>query len=130
MLEALIAGERDPRRLADLARGRMKTKHAALVEALTGRFDDHHAELARMLLDQIDAFTAQIDTLTTRIETLLAAIAGPRTRAPTPDDATGRARAPVRDGARRVDHDRAPRRDPRHRPAAPRRSSSPRSGWT
>ena len=55
MLEALIAGERDPEVLAGLARGRMRAKHAALVEALTGRFDDHHAELARMLLDQIDA---------------------------------------------------------------------------
>jgi transposase len=74
MLEALIAGERDPRRLADLARGRMKTKRAALIEALTGRFDDHHAELARMLLDQIDALTVQIATLTTRIERLLAAM--------------------------------------------------------
>ncbi len=60
MIEALIAGERDPRRLADLARGRMKAKRAALIEALTGRFDDHHGELARMLLDQIDALTAQI----------------------------------------------------------------------
>jgi transposase len=50
MLEALIAGERDPRRLADLARGRMRTKHAALVEALTGRFDDHHAAVARSIL--------------------------------------------------------------------------------
>jgi hypothetical protein len=46
MVEALIAGERDPKVLAGLARGRMKAKHAALVEALTGRFDDHHAELA------------------------------------------------------------------------------------
>jgi transposase len=74
MLEALIAGQRDPRRLADLARGRMKVKRAALIEALTGRFDEHHAELARMLLDQIDALTVQIATLTTRIEHLLAAI--------------------------------------------------------
>jgi Transposase IS116/IS110/IS902 family len=74
MVAALIAGERDPKVLAGLARGRMKAKHAALVEALTGRFDDHHAELARMLLDQIDALTAQIGTLTTRIEQLLAAI--------------------------------------------------------
>ena len=40
MLAGLIAGERDPRRLADLARGRMKIKPAALIEALTGRFDD------------------------------------------------------------------------------------------
>ena len=74
MLEALIAGERDPKVLAGLARGRMKTKHAALVEALTGKFDDHHAELARMLLDQIDALNAQIAKLTTRIGELIAAI--------------------------------------------------------
>jgi transposase len=74
MLEALIAGERDPGVLAGLARGKMKAKHAALVEALTGRFDDHHAELARMLLDQIDTLTAQVGTLTARIEQLLAAI--------------------------------------------------------
>jgi hypothetical protein len=50
MLEALIAGERDPKVLAGLARGKMKAKHAALAEALTGRFDAHHAELARLLL--------------------------------------------------------------------------------
>jgi transposase len=74
MIEALIAGERDPRVLADLARGRMKAKRAALVEALTGQFDDHHAELARMLLDQIDALSAQIDRLTARIDELIAAV--------------------------------------------------------
>ncbi|HET9647521.1 MAG TPA: IS110 family transposase [Microlunatus sp.] len=74
MLEALIAGERDPQVLAGLARGRMRSKNAALVESLTGRFDAHHAELARMLLDQIDALTRQIDTLNGRIEHLLAAI--------------------------------------------------------
>ena len=71
MIEALIAGERDPRHLADLARGRMQTKRSALIEALDGRFDDHHAELARMLLDQIDTLSAQIDVLTTRIDHLL-----------------------------------------------------------
>jgi transposase len=74
MIEALIAGERDPWVLAGLARGRMKAKRAALAEALTGRFDDHHAELARVLLDQIDALTAQIAKLTGRIEELIAAI--------------------------------------------------------
>jgi transposase len=74
MIEALIAGERDPEVLAGLARGRMKAKRAALIEALTGRFDDHHAELARMLLDQIDQLTAQIGKLTTRIGELIAAI--------------------------------------------------------
>ena len=74
MLEALIAGERDPEVLAGLARGRMKAKHGALVEALTGRFDDHHAELARMLLDQVDALNGQIAKLTSRIGELIAAI--------------------------------------------------------
>ena len=63
MIEALIAGQREPSRLAGLARGRMKTKRAELIEALGGRFDDHHAELAQMLLSQIDVLTAQIDTL-------------------------------------------------------------------
>ena len=52
----------------------MRGKRGALIEALTGRFDDHHAELARMLLDDYDALTAQIDRLTARIEELLAAI--------------------------------------------------------
>ncbi|MGO8936970.1 MAG: IS110 family transposase [Mycobacterium sp.] len=74
MIEALIAGQRDPRVLAGLARGRMKTKHSALVAALDGRFDEHHAELARMLLNQIDALTTQIDTLSARIDQLLAAM--------------------------------------------------------
>ena len=74
MLEALIAGERDPRALADLARGKMKAKRAALIEALTGRFDDHHGELARILLSQIDSLTAQIGMLTARIEELITTI--------------------------------------------------------
>ena len=74
MLDALIAGERDPRRLADLARGRMKTKRPELITALDGRFDDHHAELARLLLGQIDALTAQIGALSARIEQLIAAM--------------------------------------------------------
>jgi transposase len=74
MLEALTGGERDPQMLAGLARGRMRAKHDRLVQALTGKFDDHHAELARMLLDQVDALSAQIGKLTTRIEELIAAI--------------------------------------------------------
>jgi transposase len=87
MIEALIAGQRDAHVLAGLARGRMKTKHDALVEALTGRFDDHHGELARMLLDQIDSLTAQIARLTTRIEEWIAAI--PAAQGVDPDGTTG-----------------------------------------
>jgi transposase len=80
MIEALIGGERDPRVLAELARGRMHAKNAALVQALNGSFDDHHAELAQLLLDQIDVLTAKIERLTTRIEELIAAI--PAAQAP------------------------------------------------
>lgn len=72
MIEALIGGERDPRRLAELARGKMRAKRSELITALDGRFDDHHAELARLLLNQIDALSAQINTLTGRIEDLIA----------------------------------------------------------
>jgi transposase len=68
MIEALIAAERDPRVLADLAKGRLRVKHAALIDALTGRFDDHQAELAALLLEQIDALSAQIEHLDARIE--------------------------------------------------------------
>jgi transposase len=74
MIEALIAGERDPQVLAELARGRMRVKRAALVQALTGRFDAHHAELARMLLDAYDSADAQIRRLSERIEALIAAL--------------------------------------------------------
>jgi transposase len=87
MIEALIVGQRNPKVLAGMARGRMRLKHADLVEALTGQFDDHHAELARMLLDQIDALTVQIDTLTARIDALLAQVPTPPPRPePDPDD--------------------------------------------
>jgi transposase len=89
MVEALIAGQRDPKVLAGLARGRMKTKHSALLAALDGRFDDHHAELARMLLDQIDALTTQIDALSARIDELLAAQpVDPHPGGPTPGPST------------------------------------------
>ena len=93
MVEALIAGQRDPKVLAGLARGRMKTKHSALLAALDGRFDDHHAELARMLLDQIDALTTQIDALSARIDELLAAMpdaqpVDPHPGGPTPGPST------------------------------------------
>jgi transposase len=106
MLEALIAGERDPKALAGLARGRMKAKRAALVEALTGKFDDHHAELARMLLDQIDGLSAQIGKLTFRIEELIAAI--PAAQGVDADGSTGPDAgtgpdAPVADAITRLD---------------------------
>jgi len=87
MIDALIAGERDPYALAALAKGQLRKKHDPLVEALTGRFDDHHAELARLLLDQIDGLSANIDTLTLRIDELIKGI--PAAQAPIGDQPPG-----------------------------------------
>ncbi|KOU35168.1 transposase [Streptomyces sp. WM6378] len=82
MMEALIAGERNPRTLANLAQGRLTTKHDALVEALTGQFDDHHARLLRLLLTTVDHLTAQITALDQDIATTLASLPDPRSDAP------------------------------------------------
>jgi transposase len=72
MLDALIAGERDPEVLAELAVGRLRAKRFSLQEALRGRFDQHHGELLALLLDQIDALSAKIARLTERADELLA----------------------------------------------------------
>ena len=77
MINALIRGERDPERLADLARGTMRSKRAELVRALDGRFDDHHAELAKIMLSQIDHLTTEINRLTARIEQLVEDLPAP-----------------------------------------------------
>jgi transposase len=68
MIEALIAGERDPKVLAELARGVMRTKIPDLTMACAGRFGDHHALLARLHTDHIDHLTVMIDGLDRRIE--------------------------------------------------------------
>ena len=68
MLAALIAGQTNPHELAALARRNMRAKTSVLQEALTGHFTDHHAFMLGMMLARIDALTAQIGTLTTRIE--------------------------------------------------------------
>src|SRR5262249_26826530 len=53
MVQALIAGERDPRAIAGLAKGSLRGKQDALAEALDGMFDSHHGVIAQMLLDQV-----------------------------------------------------------------------------
>jgi len=76
MIEALIAGERDAGRMADLARRRMRVKIPQLTEALVGRFTEHHAFLARVHLDLIDQHTAVITQLTERIEVMMEPVRG------------------------------------------------------
>jgi transposase len=75
IMAALIAGERDPAVLADLARGTLRSKTARLTEALTGRFTDHHAFLLTQMLHRVDAITADIATVQARIDAQLGELA-------------------------------------------------------
>jgi transposase len=118
MLEALIAGQRNPKVLADLAIGRMRAKRKELAEALDGRFEDHHAELARILLDQIDALTRQVNALDERISELIAQI--PAAWGVDADGTTGPRSCPRWPGWMRSPAAGSP----------PPPRSSPRSAWT
>jgi transposase len=71
MLEALIAGQRDPKALAALAHGSMRSKIPALTEALRGHFEDHHAVLAQTMLTRIDTLSTQIEDVSAHIEVMI-----------------------------------------------------------
>jgi transposase len=72
MLAALIQGERDPKRLAELARTRLRAKLGQLQEAFTGQFSDHHAFLLATMLGRIDQASADIAELDRKIEAEIA----------------------------------------------------------
>lgn len=67
MVEALIAGQRDPAVLADLAKRKMRSKIPQLVEALDGMFGPHHAVVCRQILAHIDFLDASIDELSEEV---------------------------------------------------------------
>ena len=71
MLEALVQGTSDPAVLAELARGRMRTKLPALQQALTGHFRPHHAFLTTQILAHLDHLEETVATLSERIATIL-----------------------------------------------------------
>ena len=72
MLNALAAGQRNPKALAQLARGSMRGKVRRLEEALDcSFFTGEHAAVLAMMLTVIDHYTPQIDALTARIEALI-----------------------------------------------------------
>ncbi len=75
MMAALIAGERDPQTLAQLARSRMRTKIGRLEEAFNGHFDEHHRFLLTRMLDRVDGINADIAAVDTQIEAYLAPFA-------------------------------------------------------
>src|SRR3954467_14227340 len=76
IMAALVAGERDPVALAGLARGTLRSKTARRVEALTGRFTEHHGFLLEQMLHRIDGITADIAAVQARIEGQLGELAG------------------------------------------------------
>jgi transposase len=80
MIEALIAGERDPEVLAEMALTRMRPKIPELRRALLGRFDAHHALLARMHLDHIDSLAAMVARLDEEVDELMAPFDEPAAR--------------------------------------------------
>ena len=71
MITALIGGQRDPRVLAEMARTRMRAKIPRLVQALTGRFSDHHAMLCQMMLRRIDTLEADIAFLDDAVDAMI-----------------------------------------------------------
>ena len=74
MLDALLAGERDPAALAGLAKGRLRAKHAGLIEAFEGvRFGAQNTLLIGGILRHIDFLDAEIAALDEAIAVHLAA---------------------------------------------------------
>jgi len=75
MLRAIIAGETDPLRLADLARRRLRLKHGALAEALYGRVTPHHRFLLERLLAQVEFLETEIHRFDQRVTEMSAPFA-------------------------------------------------------
>jgi transposase len=71
ILQAIIAGETDPARLADLSRGRIKASQAQLVDALHGRVTAHHRFMLKLHLEQIEAIERGVTTLEQQLSVAL-----------------------------------------------------------
>jgi transposase len=67
ILTALVAGETDPERLADLTRGRLKATRAELVDALHGRVTTHYRFMIQLHLTQVDALGAAVHDVDARV---------------------------------------------------------------
>ncbi len=74
MIEALTTGQRNPKVLAELAKGRARRNRAALERALHGRFTEHHARLTRLLLGQLDELSVRINEVTGLLDAAIRAL--------------------------------------------------------
>lgn len=72
MLSALVSGTSDPAVLAELAKGKLRTKIPALAEALTGRFTGHHALIVGEILAKLDYLDETIGRLSVEIDRVIA----------------------------------------------------------
>lgn len=68
MIQAIMGGERDPKKLAALARGRLKAKRAELEQALLGRISDHHTFLLGQHRVHLESLNRLINTYNQRID--------------------------------------------------------------
>jgi transposase len=80
MLDALVAGERDPQVLAELAKGKLRKKLPQLRQALRGRFGEHHALLVGLALEHLEHLEAAIARLDARVDEVMAPFAVARDR--------------------------------------------------
>jgi transposase len=72
MIEAMIAGVRDPGQLVGLAHRRLKASREELYEALHGRLTDHHRFLLQLHLGQYDALSAALAHIDRQIDAAVA----------------------------------------------------------
>jgi len=72
MITAIIQGEQDPERLADLSQGRLKASRHTVIAALQGRVTPHHRFLLRLHLTQIDALEVAVRDVEARLGEALA----------------------------------------------------------
>jgi transposase len=80
MLRSLVAGERDPEVLAELARGQLRKKIPLLREALYGRFSAHHGLMVRLALDHLEQLESSIAVLDAEVDKVMAPFAEARDR--------------------------------------------------
>ena len=72
MIEAMISGVRDPRKLTALAHRQIKASPKELYDALHGRLTDHHRFLLQLHIGQYDALSAAIDQIDRQVDTAIA----------------------------------------------------------
>ena len=71
MLRAILSGERDPRKLADLAKGALRRRIPELTKALQGHWTEHHTFMIRSLLNQVQYLEGEIEAFSERIDICL-----------------------------------------------------------